>query len=190
MGDKSSAEVSITILLPAGRLPLDVMKAAHDLAEKYNFGIYLSLSQNLRLINVPESEVEKIKEKLAVLGADFKGPGKFPLPRICVGKPHCSLGMVDTEKLSRKILARFSGREKTKAKFKIAISGCPVCCFWIKNTDISIAADSDGYTVYAGGKGGLIFYYHAPDKQKSLRLVSAVVMEISGEWQTEGTSLH
>ena len=154
MADKSSAGVSITVLLPAGRLPLDVMKAAHDLAEKYNFGIYLSLSQNLRLINVPESEVEKIKEKLAALGADFKGPGKFPLPRICVGKPHCSLGMVDTEKLSRKILARFSGKEKTKAKFKIAISGCPVCCSWIKNTDISIAADSDGYTVYAGGKGG------------------------------------
>jgi len=153
MIDKSK-KVSITVLLPAGRLPLDIMKAAHDLAEKYAFGLYLSLSQNLRLINVPESEVEEIKKILGSLGADFKGPGKFPLPRICVGKPHCSLGMVDTEKLSQKILARFSGKEKTKAKFKIAISGCPVCCSWIKNTDISIAADSDGYTVYAGGKGG------------------------------------
>ncbi len=153
MTDKSTG-ISITILLPAGRLPLDIMQAAHNLAKQYNFGIYLSLSQNIRLINVPHSAAEQIKKELAELGADFKGPGKFPLPRICVGKPHCNLGIVDTEKLSKKILDRFTGREKTKAKFKIAISGCPVCCSWIKNTDIAIAAENEGYIVYAGGKGG------------------------------------
>ncbi len=151
---ENSAHISITVLLPAGRLPLDVMQTAHDLAKKYNFDIYLSLSQNMRLINVPKSAVEHIKKELAILGADFKAPGKFPLPRICVGKPHCNLGLVDTEKLSQKILMRFGKREKTKAKFKIAISGCPVGCSWIKNTDIAIAADNDGYTIYVGGKGG------------------------------------
>ncbi len=153
MSNKST-NLSITVLLPAGRLPLDLMQTAHDLAEKYNFGIYLSLNQNMRLIDVPRSAAEHVKEKLAGLGADFKAPGKFPLPRICVGKPHCNLGIVDTEELSEKILTRFAGRGKTKAKFKIAVSGCPVGCSWVKNTDIAIVADTEGHTIYVGGKGG------------------------------------
>ncbi len=152
----NSAGVSITVLLPAGRLPLDMMKTAHGLAEQYGFGIYLSLTQNMRLINVPESAVDHVKKELAGLGADFKGPGKFPLPRICVGKPHCNLGVVDTEQLNGKILARFADRKKTKAKFKISIAGCTVGCPWTKITDISIMASRAGYTVYVGGKGGPI----------------------------------
>ena len=60
-----SAEVSITVLLPAGRLPLDIIQAAHDLAERYDFGIYCSLAQNMRLINVRKSAVEDIKRELA-----------------------------------------------------------------------------------------------------------------------------
>jgi len=153
MSDESSG-VSITVLLPAGRLPLDLMQAAHGLAEKHGFGIYLSLTQNIRLINVPESAVEAVKTDLAALGAEFKGPGKFPLPRICVGKPHCNLGLVDTEAMSRKIMDRFGSRPMTKAKFKISLTACPVGCAWTKNTDISILANRAGYVVYAGGKGG------------------------------------
>ena len=152
----NSAGVSITVLLPTGRLPLDMMKTTHEFAKQYDFGIYFSLTQNMRLINVPESAVEHVKKELAALGADFKGPGKFPLPRICIGKPHCNLGVVDTEQLSQKILERFSGRKKTKARFKISIAGCTVGCSWPKNTDISIMATRVGYTVFAGGKGGLI----------------------------------
>ena len=152
----SSTGVSITVLLPAGRLPIDLMKAIQELATKYSFGIYCSLMQNIRLINVPEDAAEQVKNELALLGATFKGPGKFPLPRICIGKPHCSFGLVDTEKLSNELLARFENREKTKAKFKIAIAGCTVGCSWAKNTDISIMASRVGYSVYAGGKGGMV----------------------------------
>lgn len=48
----------------------------------------------------------------------------------------------------------FAGREKTKAKFKIAISACTMCCSGAKTTDIGIMATRDGYEVFAGGKGG------------------------------------
>lgn len=164
---ESSAGISITVLLPAGRLPLDMMQTAHDLAEQYSFGIYLSLTQNMRLINVPDSAVDHVKKELAALGADFKGPGKFPLPRICIGKPHCSLGIIDTEQINRKILERFGDRKKTKAKFKICIAGCTVGCPWSKNTDISIMASRAGYTIYAGGKGGPIPQIARRIKQKA-----------------------
>ncbi len=152
----NSMGISITVLLPAGRLPLDIMKTAQDLAEKHSFGIYLSLQQNMRLINVPEAVSTDVKDALAALGAEFKGPGKFPLPRICIGKPHCNLGVIDTEQLNRKILQQFSNRKHTKARFKIAIAGCTIGCSWPKGSDIAIMATRSGYTVFAGGKGGLI----------------------------------
>ena len=53
--------VSITILLPAGRLPLGIMAIAHRLASQHSFGVYLSLLQNLRLIDVPENVAEDVK---------------------------------------------------------------------------------------------------------------------------------
>ncbi|PLX48958.1 MAG: nitrite reductase [Desulfobulbaceae bacterium] len=147
-------KISVTVLLPAGRLPLDIMAAAHELAVKYDLGIYCSLAQNLRLMNVPESLVPEVKAALAPLGADFKGPGKFPLPRVCVGKPHCNLGLVDIEALNRVILARFKDRPKTKPKFKIALAACPLCCSGVGLTDIGVHATKKGYEVYVGGKGG------------------------------------
>ena len=147
-------KVSITVLLPAGRLPLDLMQKAHDLAARYDLDIYLSTLQNLRLLNVPQSAAAEIKESLAALGADFKAPGKFPIPRVCVGKPHCNLGLIDTRELSGKILARFANREKTKAKLKIAISACILSCSGTRTSDIGIVAGRNGYDIYAGGKGG------------------------------------
>ncbi len=147
--------MNITILLPAGQLPLQIMNKAHELANKHQLGVYLSTAQNLRLTNVPEEAMDTIKSKLAACGADFKAPGKFPLPRVCVGKPHCNLGLIDTEKLSNKILARFKDKKSTKPKFKIAVSACTLCCSGTMLTDISVIATRSGYDVVVGGKGGL-----------------------------------
>lgn len=163
-------KISVTVLLPAGRLPLDIMAAAQALAHKYDLGIYCSLAQNLRLMNVPESAVDDIKQTLALLGADFKGPGKFPLPRVCVGKPHCNLGLVDIEELNNKILERFVGRANTKPKFKIAIAACPLCCSGVMTTDIGVHASKNGYEIYAGGKSG-------PNLKKGRRIMRGASAE-------------
>ena len=114
------------------------------------------LLEEADLSHVPESAVEDVRTILATLGATFKGPSQFPLPRICIGKPHCNLGIVDTEQLNHKILERFGDLKNMKAKFKISIAGCPAGCSWPQNTDISIMATRRGYTISAGGKGGLV----------------------------------
>lgn len=147
-------KVSLTVLLPAGRLPLEIMSEAYRLASEYNLRIYLSTLQNLRLTDVAEKNIEDIKAALSAAGADFKGAGKFPLPRVCIGKDHCNLGIVDTEALSDQILERFSYKAHTKAKIKIAVAGCTMCCSNIKTTDIGVMATRNGYEVFAGGKGG------------------------------------
>lgn len=149
-----SSTTSITILLPSGRLPLDLMKEIQTLSEKYSLGIYLTTQQNMRIFNIPADSFDTIKSTLASYDVIFKAPGLFPMPRICIGKPHCNLGLIDTDELSNEILSHFKNREKTKPKLKIAISGCALCCSSAKTTDIGIIATKKGLSLFAGGRGG------------------------------------
>lgn len=145
---------SITVLLPAGRLGLDLMQRTLVLASRHKLEIYLTTQQNLRLLQVPISEKQDIMAELAACGVAFKAPGLFPIPRICVGAPHCNLGIIDTKELNQKISERFSDRKITKPKLKIAIAGCSLSCSGPRTSDIGIIAKKSGYEVYAGGKGG------------------------------------
>ncbi len=147
-------ERSLTIMLPAGRLPLPVMEKARELAQRHGLGVYLSTTQNLRLLGVKEEDLEAIKAELAPLGAMFKGPGKFPLPKVCIGKPSCTMGIVDPAELSARILARFGERPNVKPKFKIAIAGCTLSCSGALLVDIGVVTTRNGFDLYVGGKGG------------------------------------
>ncbi|MFP3983015.1 MAG: nitrite reductase [Desulfurivibrionaceae bacterium] len=146
--------MDVTILLPAGRLPLEVMTKAGELARKNDLRIYLSTLQNLRLLDVPEDKVDEIKQELRSMGLELKGPGKFPVPKVCIGQGHCNLGRMDPEELSGRLLGKFGDRSDVKQKLKIAVSACPLCCSGGKLTDIGIVATKNGYELYAGGKGG------------------------------------
>jgi len=153
---KNELQKSLTILIPEGLVPAAVFNAINELVEKYALQIYLSTAQNLRILNIKAQDEEAIKKTLLQAGAEFKGPGKFPLPKVCVGQDYCNLGMVDTFALSRKITAKFGARTGVKPKFKIAVSGCPASCANSMSTDIGIKATRAGYEVYAGGKGGTL----------------------------------
>ncbi len=144
---------SITILLLAGLVPPELLSLVNDLAHTYSLGLYLSTAQNIRLLDVRDEDEQEIKDALARVGAVLKGPGKFPVPRTCVGRSYCKLGLVDTAAFTGKIMDRFKGIS-TKPKFKIAISACPASCSNPMLTDIGIKATRNGFDVFAGGKGG------------------------------------
>lgn len=146
--------MDVTVLLPAGRLPLEVMAKAGELAREHNLRIYLSNPQNLRLLDIPEDKVDKVKQEFKSMGMDLKGPGKFPLPKVCIGEKHCKLGKIDPEKLSSRILEKFGDRKDVKQKLKIAVSACPLCCSGGKLADFGVIATKNGYELYVGGKGG------------------------------------
>lgn len=145
---------SLTILIPEGIVPAQILRTVTELVQQYQLGLYLSTTQNLRLLDLSEADEPKIKAALAAVGAEFKGPGKFPLPKICVGRGYCNLGLIDTMALSRRILAAFKDRGPMKPKFKIAISGCPAACSDALLADIGIKATRTGLEIYVGGKGG------------------------------------
>lgn len=151
MNDK---KISVTVLLPAGRLPLEIMARVHDFAKKYKLELYCSTAQNIRILEVPEPRVQEIKDELTLLGAAFKGPGKFPLPRVCIGKPHCNLGLIDIESLNTAILDRFGDLQNVKGKFKISLSACPLGCSGLRTTDIAVVATKKGFELFVGGHGG------------------------------------
>ncbi|HET97229.1 MAG TPA: nitrite reductase [Desulfurivibrio alkaliphilus] len=150
----NSKKKRLTILLPAGRLPLPVMAKAHELAQRFGLEVYLSTAQNMRLMGLDDAQLEQARAELAPLGVEFKGPGKFPIPQVCIGSRDCSAGVQDPEELSRRLLAHFQGRGPFKPKVKIAISGCPLCCPGVKTTDIGVMGSKQGYDIYVGGKGG------------------------------------
>jgi len=145
---------SLTLLIREGLVPSAVLKTLGELAEQYALQIYLSTAQNLRILDVKAEDEEAIKKALLEVGAEFKGPGKFPSARVCVGLGYCTLGITDTFALSKIISEKFGARTDVKPKFKIAISGCPACCANSMNTDIGIKATKVGYDLYVGGKGG------------------------------------
>jgi len=145
---------SLTILIPEGVVPGQILDTVIRLVHQYGLGLYLSTAQNLRLLDIRDEDEAAIRDALAVAGAELKGPGKFPLPKICVGGSYCNLGLIDTMALSRKIVAAFKGKGPFKPKFKIAISACPASCSDAGLSDIGIKATRAGLEVYAGGKGG------------------------------------
>ncbi|MBU0673764.1 MAG: nitrite reductase [Proteobacteria bacterium] len=145
---------SLTILLPSGRLPGEVIRKVTGLKEHYRFDLYLSTAQNLRLYNLAEEDVEPIRQELSSLGVSFKGPGRFPLARVCIGSQGCNLGLCDTLAFSDAVAERFGSRSGVKPKFKIAVSGCPAACSGPLLTDIGIVATRQGFDVFVGGKGG------------------------------------
>lgn len=149
-----SETTSITILLPSGRLKPELMKKLAELVETYSLEFYLSTLQNIRLLNIPTDHVETIKNELAPLKVLLKAPGLFPIPRICVGKPHCNLGIIDTDELSNKILDHFQHRKTLKPKLKTSISACNLCCSNPKTTDLGIIATKKGLNLFVGGRGG------------------------------------
>jgi len=145
---------TLTIMLPGGALPKALLPKLNELAARFEFDIYLSTAQNLRLYGIPAAELDALKAELTPLKVRFKEPGRFPLPRVCIGRRSCNLGIIDTMALSELILARYGEMVGVKPKVKIAIAGCPASCANAMLTDIGLVATRQGLDLYVGGKGG------------------------------------
>jgi sulfite reductase beta subunit-like hemoprotein len=81
----------ITIALAAGRLAPAQFAAVNKVVQEYRLSTYLTTMQNIRLLDVPENKSAEIKEELIGAGVAIKGPGQFPMPRVCAGRPYCNL---------------------------------------------------------------------------------------------------
>ena len=154
MSKQQAITKNITILLTAGRLPQPVLAKVDELASQKGYGVYLSTVQNLRLTGIAEQEFDEVKKQLIAVGAELRAAGRFPKPKVCVGKPSCNLGLVEIDKLADKIWQKFGPRTGVKPKFKIVLAACPASCSNALLADIGVIATKSGYDIYFGGKGG------------------------------------
>ncbi len=86
-----------------------------------------SSEQNLRLLDVPEEMDKEIRKEFTDLGMQLKAPGRFPLPKVCVGQGNCKLGRINPEDISARMVERFAGRE-IKPKLKNGVAACMFSC--------------------------------------------------------------
>ncbi len=153
--NETNTKTSLTLLIAAGRVPVDLMEFILGIVKKYDLEIYLTDTQNIRLNGISSSVIDELKNELSDNCVAIKQKGQFPLPRVCVGKPYCNFGLIDTGEISELICKKFSSRKGVKPKFKIAVSACTLGCSGAKITDIGVEATGKGYNVFVGGKGGV-----------------------------------
>lgn len=149
------AAKSLTVVLSGGVLPLALLQAVNEIAAGFQrVGVYLTTIQNLRLTGIAEADVAEVRRRLIAAGADLKGPGRYPKPKVCAGIGSCNLGLVDTKALCDRIWGLFKDRTGFKPKLKVAIAACPASCSNATLADIGAVATRQGFDLYVGGKGG------------------------------------
>ncbi len=173
---------SLTILCNAGLVSSELLDAVNQVVQKYQLTFYLSTSQNIRFLDVRDEDRQVIMDELRPLGAKFKGEIKYPLAKVCVSKPHCSYGKIDTFALEGKISAMLSEIAPLKPKIKIAISGCPRGCSGPLSIDIGIVGTPGGMMdVLVGGKLGITpkvgrRIAHKADEEQVLTMVKELAI--------------
>lgn len=147
-------KVQVTLALKDGRMSPQLLKAVGELVCEYGLTPYVTTLQNMRLLGIPEAVLEEVKKRVLTAGGVIKEGGRFPLPKVCVGRVGCKLGIVDTAELTSAIWERFGGLTGLKPKLKLAVAACPASCSGALLADIGVVATRSGFAVYAGGMGG------------------------------------
>lgn len=103
----------------------DLNKIITLLEEQKEIQIALSMNEGLYLKNLNGKEAEKAMEVTSTMGGDTQLEHSVS----CIGVPICQIGICNSQKLLKDILAYYEERgEKSDALPKISISGCHNSC--------------------------------------------------------------
>ncbi|MBL4902728.1 MAG: nitrite reductase [Desulfocapsa sp.] len=138
-----------------------------------NMGLFApeDLETILRIINKYDVPATKITsaQRLALLGMDKDEMAKLlqelerhirktpangvTYVQACPGSKWCKFGIRDALSLGQK-LEELSMEQPFKAKVKVGVSGCRMCCTEPYVRDLGIFASKKGWTLVFGGNGG------------------------------------
>lgn len=112
----------------------------------------ITSAQRLALLGMDEEELAALKTELkshvrttAVNGVHYV--------QACPGLKWCKFGTADSLALGEK-LEKISLENPLKAKVKVGVSGCRMCCTEPYVRDVGIFASKKGWTLIFGGNGG------------------------------------
>jgi dissimilatory sulfite reductase (desulfoviridin) alpha/beta subunit len=129
---KDGVHFSCRVLIPAGRMNAEEAQKITDVSKKYGKG-YFTLTQrlNVEIPWVQYQDLENVTRELKEAGLAIGGTGMRVRPaHTCKGNV-CTMGLFDTEDVTKKIDERFYKglyEEKLPNKFRIEVSGCKNGC--------------------------------------------------------------
>jgi sulfite reductase (NADPH) hemoprotein beta-component len=128
------AIVNVSLKAP-GRVPGDItadtMDAVADLADRYSFGeIRVNHRQNLVLVDVKQSELHELWQKLVALELATPNLGLLTDIICCPGLDYCALANARAIPIAQDIAHAFSDLDEIQriGNFTINISGCMNAC--------------------------------------------------------------
>jgi len=145
-----------------GRITAVQMKKVADLSRRYGDGktIRLTNRQNILLLNIPESNVEKVLAGLAEVGLSINA---HPVRRsvvTCTGIEFCKLAITETKARSRQIVEYLEKRVPLDEPLRLHITGCPNACAQYQIGHIGMMGSKtkvdgqivDAYDIFVGGQ--------------------------------------
>ena len=120
----------------------------------FNIESRLTATQDLILVNIDESDIEKINKMFNEFKIDVHE--SFSLLRkssmACPALPTCSLAMAESERFLPSLIDDLEERGYGNEKIKIRMSGCPNSCSRPPVSEIGLIGATIGkYNIYLGG---------------------------------------
>lgn len=139
MKQKEKDLFSVRLRVVGGYIHSDQLPKLAEIAKKYGHGhIHLTTRQGIEIPYVHFKDFENLKRELAEVDLEVGACG----PRVrtitaCQGVS-CSHGLIDSQKIAKKIDERLFGKAGLPHKLKIGITGCPNACIKPQENDIGI----------------------------------------------------
>ncbi len=147
-----------------GRITSQQMRRVADLCRRYGDGksIRLTNRQNLLLLNVAESNVEKVLNALAEIELSINAHPARRGVVTCTGIQFCKLAITETKARSRQIIEYLERRVLLDEPLRIHINGCPNGCAQHQIAQIGLMGSKtkvdgqlvEAFDIFLGGQMG------------------------------------
>ena len=140
--------------IPCGVVTPDLLRKLADIAEKYKAqALKITGATRIAIVGLKEEDIDKVWAELEMDKGAAVGLCVRSI-RACPGTTFCALGKQDALGMGMKLDGLYHGTE-LPGKFKMAVSGCKICCAesWVR--DVGLIGGADGWQVLVGGNVGV-----------------------------------
>jgi len=151
------------VVLPVGRMSCDQMRGLAMIAERHGSGSFrLTVWQNLLIPDIPEDQIEAVKQEIEALGFAWKATQVRTGLVACTGNFGCRFSSADTKRHAMEIADHLDARLELDVPINIHLTGCPNSCaqhyigdIGLLGTKVSVDDDMvEGYHLFLGGGYG------------------------------------
>jgi sulfite reductase beta subunit-like hemoprotein len=117
------------ISILGGRTSGAQLKRLADLAETYGSGrIRTTNTQNVLLLDIPEKNLEALKQQLDISGFDYQPSWARKAIIACTGIQFCKLAIAETKNRAKELDDYLSSAVDMDDSVRISVTGCPNSC--------------------------------------------------------------